>query len=282
MGGGDPMAMTRPRFAIVTAGDANGRRLTHVLAALGIDYALFTVAHAAPKRRGKRSRLRFLRERVRAHVAANATLRRLRQRSRPPFASEPRYLGFCNGRKMKAALSQEAPDYILMMGGGIIDAETIRLARIGVLNVHPGLLPWIRGVDVLRHAASRGVPMGVTAHFIDVGIDTGDVIEQVLLSVQPGDDHAALAERADEVSVAFMARLAKRLWEGETLPRRQQVEKHPLCRLMSADEAAAADALIREGEAMRRFEAGRLDLQLPDDRALMDFYDAAWPPAERF
>jgi Formyl transferase len=273
--------VTRPRFAIMTAGDANGRRLTHVLNRLGIAYDLFTVAHAPPKR-GKRTRSRYMIDLIRADLARIGWLRRFVQRRRPPFASAPAYLGFCNSPRMKAALRAAAPDYILMMGGGIIDAETIGIARRGVLNVHPGLLPWIRGVDVIRHAVLRDVPIGVTAHYIDVGIDTGDVIEQVRLTVGPGENHSTLAERADEISVAFMADLARRLWAGETLPRMSQSEKHPLCRTLGAEDAARADALIAEGVALDLAATEPFRSRFPDDSALMSFYDDVWPAADRF
>jgi methionyl-tRNA formyltransferase len=273
--------MSAPSFAIVTAGDLNGRRLSYVLDRLGIDYQLYTVAHPMPPR-GSRPVAGHLMRSMRARLAANAALRALKQRLRPAYSRPPTYLGMCNGPTMVAALSKLRPDYVLMMGGGILTEDSIATAGKGVLNVHPGLLPWIRGVDVIRHAMLRGIPVGVTAHFIDAGIDTGDVIDRRRLRISPGDNYASIEARADAMSVALMAALAEQLRRGGMLTRQRQSERFPLCRPLTAEDSGRADRLIEDGAAARLFDLEPFAGSVPDGDELLARYDAWWPPQARF
>ena len=59
----------------------------------------------------------------------------------------------------------------------ILKTEMIRVPRLGVLNIHPGWLPAYRGAMtyfwVLHDGVDRG---GVTVHWIDEGIDTGQIL----------------------------------------------------------------------------------------------------------
>jgi methionyl-tRNA formyltransferase len=63
----------------------------------------------------------------------------------------------------------------------------IGLAPLGTVNLHPSLLPRYRGRASINWAILNGDRrLGLTAHFVDEGIDTGDIIEQV--SYEIGDD----------------------------------------------------------------------------------------------
>jgi methionyl-tRNA formyltransferase len=69
----------------------------------------------------------------------------------------------------------------------LIPAEMIALAPLGAVNVHPSLLPRYRGRASINWAILNGDRcLGLTAHFVDEGMDTGDIIEQV--SYEIGDD----------------------------------------------------------------------------------------------
>jgi len=66
-----------------------------------------------------------------------------------------------------------------------------------VVNVHPSLLPAFPGAHAIEDALAAGVETtGVTVHYVDEGLDTGDVIARVELPVEP---RASLEERIHEV-----------------------------------------------------------------------------------
>ena len=93
-------------------------------------------------------------------------------------------------------LKDLAPDVIVLGTTRILKPSVISTPSIGVLNPHPGLVPDYRGVDVLYWALHNGDPLGVTIHFVDVGIDTGPIVAQCTLKLQPGDTMQSLKRRA--------------------------------------------------------------------------------------
>jgi methionyl-tRNA formyltransferase len=77
-----------------------------------------------------------------------------------------------------SALNKVKPDLIVICSSGIISQKIIDIPKIGVISGHPGWLPDFRGWDALRWAVKKDGTKGVTIHFIDKGIDTGDIILQ--------------------------------------------------------------------------------------------------------
>ena len=68
--------------------------------------------------------------------------------------------------------------------------------RFKVINSHPSLLPNFPGVHAVKDALLANVAMtGTTIHWVDSGVDTGEIIAQVEIAVVPNDDIASLHER---------------------------------------------------------------------------------------
>jgi len=76
------------------------------------------------------------------------------------------------------------------------------LARFGgrTINTHPALLPSFPGMHGPRDALAYGVKVtGCTVHLVDEGVDTGPVLAQAAVAVEPDDDEASLHERIKTV-----------------------------------------------------------------------------------
>ena len=74
------------------------------------------------------------------------------------------------------------------------------LGRFPCLNVHPSLLPAFPGLDAVGQALATGAAeTGVTIHFLDEGVDTGPVIAQERVAIEPGDTVESLHERLHAV-----------------------------------------------------------------------------------
>ncbi len=58
---------------------------------------------------------------------------------------------------------------------------------LGTINLHISYLPWNRGADPNFWSIFEGTPKGVTIHYIDAGIDTGDIIGQELVEFSEND-----------------------------------------------------------------------------------------------
>ena len=68
-----------------------------------------------------------------------------------------------------------------------IPANVLALPRYGFLNVHPSLLPQFRGPAPLFWTLRAGIQeTGVTIHFMDEGLDTGDIAQQAPLTLSDG------------------------------------------------------------------------------------------------
>lgn len=86
-----------------------------------------------------------------------------------------------NGKNAIAVIRNCNPDIIIQAGAGLLKTEIINIPKIGVLNIHHGIAPLIRGMDSIYWAKweQKKEWLGATIHFIDAGIDTGKVLKYV-------------------------------------------------------------------------------------------------------
>ena len=141
-----------------------------------------------------------------------------------------------------------------MMGGGILNEEVIKCASKGVLNAHPGLLPWIRGTNAIIASILNNVAVGVTLHYIDKGIDTGPVIERYL---QPIGDKNTLEEiklASDHLSILAMLNAALILDNGGELKGTVQSKKYPINKIIKGIHRKEVDQYLSEGLAKQLYD----------------------------
>jgi folate-dependent phosphoribosylglycinamide formyltransferase PurN len=77
-----------------------------------------------------------------------------------------------------AQLREWSPDIIIFTGGNILRQPLLEVPTLGVLNVHLGLLPEVRGMSSPEWSLLHHVPVGVTIHYVDAGIDTGPILQR--------------------------------------------------------------------------------------------------------
>ena len=109
-------------------------------------------------------------------------------------------------RAADALLREHAIDLVCLAGFmRVLSAPFTERWNGRVLNVHPSLLPAFRGLRAQRQALAAGVrETGCTVHFVDAGVDTGHVIVQRRVPVEPADDEASLAARIlDQEHLAY-------------------------------------------------------------------------------
>ena len=103
----------------------------------------------------------------------------------------------------------------------ILRAEFIDLFPDGVVNLHPSFLPYNRGANPNVWSIVEGTPAGVTLHYIDSGIDTGDIIAQRNVEVEPVDTGQSLYHRLEHACLELFAQTWP-LVRGRCAPRTQQ------------------------------------------------------------
>ncbi len=78
----------------------------------------------------------------------------------------------------------------------IIRHPLLGAAPLGFLNCHAGMLPRYRGRNVVNWALANGErEIGLTIHYLDEGIDTGDLLVQEALSIAWEDDYGSLLRK---------------------------------------------------------------------------------------
>ena len=98
-------------------------------------------------------------------------------------------------RELETLIAALKPDLVISAGFMRILSERIT-SRFKIINSHPALLPLFPGAHAVRDALVAGATeTGTTIHWVDAGIDTGEVIAQERVEILPGDTEESLHER---------------------------------------------------------------------------------------
>lgn len=122
-----------------------------------------------------------------------------------------------------AFVGAQQPDVIVTLFHQIVKRALIDIPRVGVVNVHPGILPGFRGIQPyfweLSEQAGRA---GATLHLIeDESIDTGGVLASASYATAPGMSVQLNYYLTSSVAAALLPRCLERLVAGELQPARQ-------------------------------------------------------------
>ncbi|RMH55746.1 MAG: phosphoribosylglycinamide formyltransferase, partial [Candidatus Hydrogenedentota bacterium] len=89
-----------------------------------------------------------------------------------------------------------------------------------LINLHPALLPQFPGTHAIERAFAAGVrETGCTVHYVDAGVDTGEIIAQEKVPVNPEDTLESLAERIHEAEHRLLPQVVANLLK--TIPERE-------------------------------------------------------------
>lgn len=97
-----------------------------------------------------------------------------------------------------SVLKEYSCDLFVSMSFNQIFGSSIRnIVPLGTVNCHAGRLPYYRGRNILNWALINDEKeFGITVHYVDDGIDTGDVILQRCYPITDNDDYASLLTRS--------------------------------------------------------------------------------------
>jgi len=97
-------------------------------------------------------------------------------------------------------IKESGADVIILGDCRIMKKNIIDLVPGGVVNVHPGYLPDVRGNNVYLYALLNRLPQGTTCHYINSGVDTGPIIhkERLLLDWKQGMSYPELRVHINE------------------------------------------------------------------------------------
>ncbi|MBB3049063.1 phosphoribosylglycinamide formyltransferase-1 [Prauserella isguenensis] len=113
------------------------------------------------------------------------------------------------------AVSVHEPDLVVSAGFmKLLGPAFLAAFPNRVINTHPALLPAFPGMHAVADALALGVKVtGSTVHLVDTGVDTGPIIAQDPVVVEPDDDESSLHERIKvterRLLVEVIAKLAR-------------------------------------------------------------------------
>jgi phosphoribosylglycinamide formyltransferase-1 len=112
----------------------------------------------------------------------------------PPTSFESRAAW---GDELLEQIQVWSPDLVVCAGFmRILPPRVVAALSPQLINTHPALLPAFPGAHAVRDALAAGVAFtGVTVHIVDEGVDTGPVIVQEAVAIEPGDTETELHER---------------------------------------------------------------------------------------
>ncbi len=148
----------------------------------------------------------------------------------------------------------------------LVPPAVLELPRLGVLNLHPAYLPYNRGWHTPSWALLEETPIGATLHFMDAGVDTGDVVHQRALEVSPGDTADTLYQRLKGLELEVFREAWPQVVRG-TYRRTPQPDGGPPGRrrqelFVPGVQRIHLDERVRAGDLLRRLRAlttSRLD-----------------------
>jgi len=116
--------------------------------------------------------------------------------------------------------------FVSMSFDQIFKKELFKKPRLGTINCHAGKLPFYRGRNVLNWALINDESeFGVTVHYVDEGIDTGDIIVQECFPISEQDTYKTLLDRAYSGCAALLNRAVYEILAGKIV-RTAQSEIH--------------------------------------------------------
>ncbi|MBC2682060.1 phosphoribosylglycinamide formyltransferase [Corynebacterium anserum] len=133
-------------------------------------------------------------------------------------------------RTLSEKIAEFDPDLVLSAGFMRIIGPTVveRFAH-RIINTHPALLPSFPGAHAVADALNYGVRVtGSTVHVVDSGVDTGPIVAQRAVPVEPNDTVETLHERIKTVERALLVEVLRDIAQhGLTIDGRKAWIEHP-------------------------------------------------------
>lgn len=126
------------------------------------------------------------------------------------FVVEPSRFGSKEqwAEKLLVSVQHHQPDLVVLAGFmRILPANFVAALKGKLINTHPALLPDFKGAHAVRDALAAGATKtGVTIHYVDEGVDTGEIIVQSEVEILPQETEHALHERIKTIERALLVK----------------------------------------------------------------------------
>ena len=128
------------------------------------------------------------------------------------------------------------PDVICVVAyGKILPKEILEIPKYGCINVHASLLPKYRGAAPIQWAVLNGdKETGVTTMYMDVGMDTGDMILKEKVEIGEDETTGELWDRLSKIGGELLVETLKQIENG-TAPREKQSDNFTMAPMLNKE-----------------------------------------------
>ena len=159
------------------------------------------------------------------HRSLDQTLRQMAQNLGCPFFSDP---DVNSPSFIKLMCDIKSHLFVSMSFNQIFKSMLFEMPKYKTINCHAGNLPFYRGRNILNWVLINDEKdFGITVHYIDAGIDTGDIILQKTYKIDDQDDYSTLLDRSYKECPSILYESIKLIQNGECIPV-SQADIHPL------------------------------------------------------
>ena len=131
----------------------------------------------------------------------------------------------------------QADCFVVVAYGKMIPQEVLDIPKMGCLNVHPSLLPKYRGPSPMQWAILNGdKETGVSIMLLDTGMDTGHILTQEKIPLDPNETTKTLQAKVQHVAPTLLVNTLKMYASGTLSPQSQNNEQASLTRLLTKED----------------------------------------------
>lgn len=125
---------------------------------------------------------------------------------------------------------------VVVAYGKILPPTILSSTKYGCVNVHASLLPKFRGASPIQSAILEGETVtGVTTMQMDEGVDTGDILMQAELTIQPQDTAETLFEKLSTLGAELLLKTVEGLQSHTLIPRPQLEKDATYCTILTRE-----------------------------------------------
>lgn len=129
------------------------------------------------------------------------------------------------GEEFAALLAELDPDLIVVVAyGKILPENVLTYPKHGCINVHGSLLPEYRGAAPMQRAIMEGKAVtGITTMYMDVGLDTGDMLLKAEVAIEENDNFEDIHDKLADCGAETLLKTVAAIKQG-SLTREKQDE----------------------------------------------------------
>ena len=148
------------------------------------------------------------------------------------------------------------PDVICVVAyGKILPSEILEIPKLGCINVHASLLPKYRGAAPIQWAVLNGdKTTGVTTMYMDIGMDTGDMILKQEVEIGENETTGELWDRLSIIGADLLVKTLDQIEKG-TAPRIKQSDDFTMAPMLNK-EISKIDWQEKTAKQIKNLERG--------------------------